>query len=59
MSLENDERVKQLNELIQVEADPVKLALLAQQLLDLLDEIKSEPRPVSGLLAGSPRKSWK
>ena len=42
MDLENDERVKELNALIQVETDPVKLALLTQQLLDLLDQKKSE-----------------
>ena len=42
LDLENDERIKQLNALIQVETDSEKLALLAQQLLDLLDQKKSE-----------------
>jgi hypothetical protein len=38
MDLENDERVKLLRDQIQTERDPAKLALLAQQLLDLLEE---------------------
>lgn len=42
LDLENDEQIKQLNALIQVETDPAKLALLTQQLLDLLDQKKSE-----------------
>jgi len=47
MDLEDDERVKLLRDLIQFERDPAKLALLAQQLLDLLDEKKSEAETLS------------
>ena len=47
IDLANDERAKRLNELIQQETDPAKLGQLVQQLLDLLDEKKSEARTLS------------
>ena len=47
MDLENDERVKLLTDLIQIERDPLKLALLVQQLLGVLEEKKSEVEMLS------------
>ena len=44
MDLANDERLKQLNEQIQKEHDPKKLAELTQELLKLIDEKREKPK---------------
>ena len=48
MDLGNDERIKQLNEQIQQEKDPAKLARLVDELLRLTDPKHPKPMDKSG-----------
>lgn len=41
MNLANDERIRKLNDQIQIEKDPVKFGALVEELCRLLDELSS------------------